>query len=82
MESGPSLAENTHQQVSKFNTFTEILNNFNFNCGPKKVPRPRQQKLCVVRQGGVGLVKLSTNEKRARECTTNLPGFNTKKMRF
>ena len=70
--------------VQKFRNFSDILKKLNLN-SKSKVSRPRQQKLCVVRQGAFSLVKLSTNENRAREseyeneCDTNLPGTQGKK---
>ena len=71
--SGREVVDQTN--VHTFKNFLDILTKSNFNQN-SKVFRPRQQKLCVVRRGAFSLVKLSTNEKRAREfeCVMNLPG--------
>ena len=79
VQSESSVPDKIHPHLPKFKNFTEILGKF--SQGDIKKSRPRQQKLCVVRQGVLGLVKLSTNEKRDRESDMNLPGLKTKKMR-
>ena len=76
--SGREVVDQTN--VHTFKNFLDILTKSNFNQN-SKVFRPRQQKLCVVRRGAFSLVKLSTNEKRAREfeCDKNLPGTKKEK---
>ena len=71
------IADNS-SKFPKFQNFSELLETkksqtFEF--------RPRQQKLCVVRQDGFSLVQISTNGKRDREIEsmTNLPGTKTMK---
>ena len=73
------MADNKHLQLSKFkfNNFSEIL--AKFSPGGVQVPRLRQQKLRVGREGIISLDNKQTNEKRVFECVANYPGFEDKK---
>ena len=76
-ESEFKTADNT-LKFPNFQNFSELIETKKSHTFK---PRPRQQKLCVVRQGGLSLVRISANGKRDRdfECVTNLPGSETLK---
>ena len=59
------------------NSNSEIL--AKFSPGGVQVPRLRQRKLCVGREGIISLDNKQTNEKRVFECVGNYPGFEVMK---
>ena len=71
------MADNKHLHFSKFNNFSEIL--AKFSPGGVQIPRLRQRKLRVGREGIMSLDNKPTNEKRVFECVANYPGFEDKK---
>ena len=74
------MAENTHSQFPRFSNFTDILAQFSPGGVKKhiKIPRLRQQKLRVGREGSILLDDRSTNGKRVFASVGNYrdyPGF-------
>ena len=80
------MADNTEKNIStfsKFNNFSEILAKFSQGGrgGNTKVPRLRQRKFRVGREGLLSLDNTLTNGKRLFECVANYPEDKDKKSK-
>ena len=84
-----NMAEHTHSKFPRFNNFTDILAQFSPGGVKKhiKIPKLRQQKLRVGREGSILLDDRSTNGKRVFASVGGYrdnPGFedrSTKKLK-